>query len=208
MNKCIIIGSAPSDISTLIKDFDIEHSYIICADGGLDNALRNNIKPDLLIGDFDSIQTQIPNDVETIRLPTEKDDTDMMAAIKEAINRGFDDFVLLGAFSGRPDHSYANLCAMQFLSVQGCKAVLADISCFVFLLNKGKLVLNDFKGRTVSVFPFGDYSCTVSYEGMKYPLSEACISSCNPLGVSNEIISDEAYIIVHSGSAVIFLLSQ
>jgi thiamine pyrophosphokinase len=208
MKKCIIIGSSPSDVSNIIKELDIENSYIICADGGLDYALKYNIKPNLVIGDFDSLQGELPNNVETIKLPTQKDDTDMMAALKEALNRGFDDFVLLRAFSGRPDHSYANLCALQFLCSQGCKAVIADNNGYIFILNKGKLTLNELKGRTVSVFPFGGYSCTVSYEGMKYPLDEACLTSDNPLGVSNEIISDDAYIIVHTGNAVIFLLSK
>lgn len=207
MNKCVIIGSAPVEDDDILSQIDENDSFIICADGGLDIALKNKITPNLIIGDFDSIKSELPKGIEAIRLHTEKDDTDMMAAIKEGISRGYREFVLICALGGRFDHSFANLCALQYLASQGCKAVIATNDCRVFLLTSGKLTLSELKGRTVSVFPFGAESCIVSYEGMKYPLIEARLSSDSPIGVSNVIISDEAQIIIHSGNALIFLLS-
>jgi thiamine pyrophosphokinase len=205
VKKCIIIGSAPG--SRIPADVDFSDSYVICADGGLDIAKQNNIVPDLLISDFDSVQADLPQGVETIRLQTEKDDTDMMAAIREALRRGYNSFTLLCSLGGRMDHSYANLCALQFLVSQGYRAEIADDNCRVFLLSDGRMTLSDLKGRTVSVFPFGSAFCTVSYVGMKYPLRDACISSVNPIGISNVILTNRAQIIVHSGNALIFLLS-
>jgi len=207
MKKCVIIGSAPCEYGGVLDEIDIEDSYIICADGGLDIALEHHLVPNLLIGDFDSVKSELPGNIETIRLHREKDDTDMMAAIKEAIKRGYRDFTLLGALGGRMDHSFSNFCALQYLASQGCKAVIVDKDCRVFLLTGGRLTLSGLKGRTVSVFPFGVGFCTVSYQGMKYPLREACISSGNPIGVSNEITADQAQIIVHSGNVLVFLLS-
>lgn len=207
MNKCIIIGSAPldddDDAMSLINTTD---SFVICADGGLDIALKYNITPNLIIGDLDSVQSALPKDVETIKLKAEKDDTDMMAAIKEGIRRGYREFDLVCALGGRFDHSFANFCALKFLASQGCKAAIISKGCRVFILTSGRITLSKLTGSTVSVFPFGDDFCTVSYEGLKYPLSEAHLSSSNPVGVSNQIISDDAHIIVHSGYALIFLL--
>ena len=131
----------------------------------------------------------------------------MMAAIKEGIRRGYKEFELMCALGGRFDHSFANFCALQYLASQGCKAVIVGKDCRVFLLTTGRLTLRKLKGSTISVFPFGAGSCTVSYQGMKYPLSEARLSSTNPIGVSNQIITDDAQIIIHSGNALIFLLS-
>jgi thiamine pyrophosphokinase len=207
MKKCIIIGSAPAEDDDSVKNIYSEESFIICADGGLDIALQNEITPNLIVGDFDSIKSELPKDIETIKLKTAKDDTDMMAAIKEGIRRGYKEFELICALGGRFDHSFANFCALQYLASQGCKAVIVSKDCRVFLLTTGRLTLSKLKGSTISVFPFGAGSCTVSYEGMKYPLSEARLSSANPIGVSNQIIADDAQIIIHSGNALIFLLS-
>ena len=207
MKKCIIIGSAPAEDDDSVKSINSAESFIICADGGLDIALQNKITPNLIIGDFDSIKSEPPKGIETIKLKTAKDDTDMMAAIKEGIRRGYKEFELMCALGGRFDHSFANFCALQYLASQGCKAVIVGKDCRVFLLTTGRLTLRKLKGSTISVFPFGAGSCTVSYQGMKYPLSEARLSSTNPIGVSNQIITDDAQIIIHSGNALIFLLS-
>jgi len=207
IKKCVIIGSAPCENDDAIHEIDWANSFVICADGGLDLALQHNITPNLVIGDFDSIQNEIPKDIETIQLQVEKDDTDMMAAIRVGLQRGFRDFILLGALGGRFDHSFANLCVLQYLAAQGCKAMIAGQGCRVFLLNGGRLSLNKLTGSTVSVFPFGTASCTVSYEGMKYPLTEARLSSDYPLGVSNLIETDDARIIVHDGNALIIVLT-
>ncbi len=207
MNKCIIIGSAPVEDDDIFNEMEFGNSFVICADGGLDIALKNRITPNLIIGDFDSVKCELPPNIETIRLKTEKDDTDMMAAIKEGIRRGYKKFVLICALGGRFDHSFANFCALQYLVSQGCKAVIAAKGCRVFLLTTGRLTLSKLKGSTVSVFPFGGGSCTVSYEGMKYPLNEAQLTSTSPIGVSNKIIADDAQIIIHGGNALVFLLS-
>lgn len=207
MNKCVIIGSAPAEDDDIFNIIDMKDSFVICADGGLDIALKNKITPDLIIGDFDSVKSELPKGIEAIRLNTEKDDTDMMAAIKEGIKRGYKEFELICALGGRFDHSFANFCALQYLALQGCKALIAAKDCRVFLLTSGRLALSKLKGSTVSVFPFGADSCTVSYEGLKYPLNKAKLSSNSPIGVSNEIITDDAQIIIHGGNALIFLLS-
>lgn len=179
---------------------------MICADGGYDNAVKFGIVPDLLIGDFDSVQNSLPDEVETIRLKIEKDDTDTLAAVKEGIQRGYREFELVGVLGGsRIDHSYANLCVLQYLGSQGCKAVIKDGQRKVFLLNGGRLTLSGMKGSTVSVFPFGCASCEVSYTGLQYPLEQAILYSNIPLGVSNCVIEESAQIIVHNGDALIIV---
>lgn len=207
MNQCVIIGSAPCESDDAFQEIDWKNSFVICADGGLDHAIQQNITPNLIIGDFDSIQNELPNSIETIQLQIEKDDTDMMAAIRVGLKRGFRNFVLLGALGGRFDHSFANLCALQYLAAQGCKAMIAGQNSRIFLLNGGRLTLSMLKGKTISVFPFGTASCTVTYDGLKYPLTETRLSSDYPLGVSNIILTDDARITVHDGIALIIVLT-
>lgn len=206
MKKCVIIGAVPITDDSVLKEIS-SGDYVICADGGVDTALTYKIKPDLIIGDFDSVKNELPQNIETIRLKTEKDDTDMMAAVKQGLSRGYRDFVLLGALGGqRFDHSFANLCTLQYLCQNGCKALILDENCRVFLLKGGRLTLGKMKGKTVSVFPFGCVSCKVSYIGLKYPLTNAMLTSENPLGTSNQVVCDLAQITVHNGSALIVVL--
>jgi thiamine pyrophosphokinase len=208
MNRCVIIGSSTENSDGDFTEFIGENSFVICADGGLDTAARRGIRPSLIIGDFDSLRGPLPEQVETIRLKIEKDDTDMMAAIRVALQRGFRDFVLLGALGGRIDHSFANFCALQYLADRGCNACMAGRDCRVFLRSGGILELNGLNGKTVSVFPFGVPSCTVTYRGMKYPLNEYRLVSGYPLGVSNRIANDKAEIEVQDGNALIMLMTE
>lgn len=204
---CAVIGAAPITPGTFEK-LDFSRRFVICADGGYDGAAEYGIVPDLLIGDFDSVRSGLPEGIRTIRLKPEKDDTDLLAAVREGIRLGFREFELYGALGGeRIDHSYANLCVLQYLSAQGCRAFISDGRRRVFLMNGGRLTLRGMKGATLSVFPFGCASCNVTYAGLKYPLERATLSSPVPLGVSNEVTDDTAQVTVHSGDALIFVQS-
>ena len=75
MKRCIILGSAPVEDGGIFDRFDAQDAFLICADGGMDTARKYGIQPDLLIGDFDSMQGSLPDGIETIRLKPEKDDT-------------------------------------------------------------------------------------------------------------------------------------
>lgn len=202
---CAVFGSAPIEEAPFPASGRRER-YVVCADGGYDAAVKFGIVPDLLIGDFDSVKSPLPEDVETVRLKVEKDDTDMLAAVREGIRRGFRAFELYGALGGaRFDHSFANLCVLQYLAAQGCKGVIFDGPNRAFLLRGGRLTLSGMQGATLSVFPFGCASCEVTYTGLKYPLKNAVLHSEVPLGVSNRVVGDTAVVTVHSGSALIVL---
>lgn len=73
----------------LFKSELSDDDFVICADGGYIYAQRFGIKPQLIVGDFDS-STMPDTDVPTIALPTEKDDTDTIYAIKQGISRGYE----------------------------------------------------------------------------------------------------------------------
>jgi thiamine pyrophosphokinase len=202
---CAVFGSAPI-AENPFEALERRERFVVCADGGYDSALKFGIVPDLLIGDFDSVQSALPEGVETIRLKPQKDDTDMLAAVKEGMKRGYRTFELYGALGGeRFDHSFANLCVLQYLAAQGCKAAAFDGSNRAFLLRGGRLTLSGMQGATLSVFPFGCASCEVTYSGLQYPLKNAVLHSEIPLGVSNRVVEDAAQITVHSGSALVLV---
>ena len=204
---CMIIGSAPVEGDQIPEEFRPEDCFLICADGGVDTASRLGLHPDLVVGDFDSARTDPPEDVETIRLPVEKDETDLLYAVKEGMRRGYSSFILLGVLGGeRFDHSFASLCVLSYIADRGGRAVMADGKTRVFIISSGRLVFTDLKGATLSVFPFGVNACTVSYKGLQYPLTNYALSLNEAMGVSNCIIENRAEVFLHQGRALVILL--
>lgn len=203
VKRCVIIGSAPISDIKLQKTWILPDDVVFCADGGYKAACEMEIKPDLLLGDFDSLDCALPQNVDIIRYPSRKDDTDMMCAVKEALKRGFLDFLLLGGLGGRLDHTVANLCVLEFLALRGARAVLRDEKNEAVVISSGRFEITGREGETVSVFPFGTSCCTVSYEGLEYPLRQYTLINDTPLGVSNRVLSGNAEVWVHSGHALL-----
>ena len=185
---------------------DTSVGIVVCADGAY-GYVAASVRPDAVVGDFDSARTDPPEDVETIRLPVEKDETDLLYAVKEGMRRGYSSFILLGVLGGeRFDHSFASLCVLSYIADRGGRAVMADGKTRVFVISSGRLVFTDLKGATLSVFPFGVNACTVSYKGLQYPLTNYALSLNEAMGVSNCIIENRAEVFLHQGRALVILL--
>ena len=118
--KCMIIGAAPLASGAVFEEFDPKEHYVICADAGYDTAVQYGVRPDLVIGDFDSAAKRPPETIRTIKLPVEKDVTDMMGAVMVGQKLGYKTFVLIGGLGGdRFDHSMANLDVLLYISKHG-----------------------------------------------------------------------------------------
>ena len=206
--KCMIIGAAPVEDSAVFDEFDPKEYFIICADGGYDTAVKYNIVPDCIIGDFDSTKYEIPETTNVIKLPAEKDATDTMYAAYVGMKLGYREFLMVGCLGGeRFDHTYANYNVMYYISQNSGNAIMADSKSKVFMLKGRKLTLSDMKGYTVSVFPFGNSNCTVTYEGLKYPMNADTLTTGELLsGISNEIIENKASVKVSAGCALVIVM--
>ena len=201
----MIIGASPILDGRVFQEFDPKDYFAICAAGGYETALKLGLVPDLVVGDFDSAQKRPPASLRTLVLPVEKDVTDTMFAALKGLAKGLRDFVLLGCLGGpRFDHSLASIETLLYLRDHGAWGFLADERTKVFLLREEKLRITKLKGATVSVFPYGCPTCTVSYTGLQYPLTRGSLTVGGLLmGVSNSIVSDDAEIKVHSGTALV-----
>ena len=175
-----------SAISFLRKD-----DYFIFCDGGLSHAESLGIKPNLIVGDFDSCDSDVlskyEEQSEIIKLPREKDDTDTLYAVKLAVERGYSDFLILGAMGGRFDHALGNISILLYLEGLGKKAVLIDDYSVMQIAGSKPLLIEDncsyFSVLTVA----GDVS-GVTIKNAKYPLENASLSADFQLGISNEVL--------------------
>lgn len=197
-HECYIIGAG--DFYGLREAPD-DSDYVIAADAGYTVCVENNMIPDLVIGDFDSLG-EAPKHPNVIRLPEQKDDTDTMFAIKTGLSKGYRRFYIYGGLGGeRSDHTIANLQSLIFLANHGARGWLYGKNC-VWTAIKNSSVSIEGVGN-VAVFCFGNEAKGVSLTGLKYELCDAALSSDYPLGVSNEMKDGTAEISVKDGTLLI-----
>ncbi len=177
---------------------------VIAADAGYQICRREGIVPDLLLGDFDSMDPP-EGAVSLRRLPVEKDDTDTMAALKEGLERACDTFYIYGGTGGkRLDHTLANLQSLLFLRRRGAKGFLYDDD-FVWTVieNEALDIRKTVEWGLFSAFCLGERAEGVDEEGFQYPLKGAVLTPDFPLGVSNHILEPEARVAVRKGALAV-----
>ncbi|MBR1821121.1 MAG: thiamine diphosphokinase [Clostridia bacterium] len=179
--------------------------YILCADGGWVLARQIGVRPDLVIGDFDS--SEEPADETTVRVPVEKDDADTMLCLKRGLSLGFDDFLIVGGFGGRVDHTLANFQALHYAARRGVRAEMRDgESWATAIFNEGIRVPADATGAgpaKLSVFALTDVCRGVNIRGAKWTLKDAELTNAFPLGLSNAFAAAAAEISVREGALLV-----
>ena len=202
MARCVIVSGAPIGDYARIRGYLREGDFYIFCDGGLRHREGLGVKADLVVGDFDSHEK--PGDgTETIALPREKDDTDTVAAAREAVRRGFDEFLLAGAAGGRMDHTIGNLSLLLWLAGQGKKAVLADDWSDIRAVGREKVLIPD-SVKYFSLLNIGGTARGIDITGAKYPLQDGEIRSDWQYGISNEVIpGGTAAVSVREGSLLL-----
>ena len=198
MSRCVIFGGAPISDLAAVRRYLRPDDYIIACDSGLRLVDALGLTPDLIVGDFDS-SARPDTDIETIVLPCEKDDTDTVYAAREALSRGFDEFLLLGAAGGRLDHTLGNIAVLLMLDAQGAHGTLVDNYSEMELVRQNPVPVPDSFAYFSLLAVDGDAS-GVTVKNAKYPLCGAVITPDYPYGISNEPLSGQtAEISVGSG---------
>lgn len=202
MKRCVIVGGAGIENYKRIKDMLRDNDFVIYCDCGLKHQEALGIEPDLIIGDFDSWEN--PNaDTETIVLPVVKDDTDTFFAVKEAVKRGYDEFLLIGVFGGRLDHTLGNLSIMLNLFKQGKKVTAADDYSIITVVGESAEYISE-EFSFFSLLAIDGEAEGVTIKGAKYPLENAVFTPDFPLGVSNEVLPGEtAEVSVKRGNLIL-----
>jgi len=197
-HECYIIGAG--DFHGFRQEPD-DSDYIIAADAGYIVCCENNIIPDLVLGDFDSLG-EVPKHPNVLELPVEKDDTDMVYAIKLGLQRGYHDFFIYGALGGsRADHTIANLQALLYIANHGGRGFIFG-SHHIWTVIKNEKICLEGEGNVAVFCPDGKAE-GVYLRGLKYTLDNAAVTSDYPIGVSNCMAEKTAEIEVRSGALLI-----
>lgn len=173
-------------------------ALFIAADSGIETALKFNIKPNILIGDFDSssvdlIDYDIKN-TKIIKYPAEKDDTDSMLAVKYSLENGYKNIVIIGGLDGRIDHTLVNLFYLKYIHKHGGYGSITNGYNKISYLSGSDLPVKIYKYyKYVSVISVSPEISGVTLKGFRYNLSNAKVKFEEPYTVCNEISNDFKY---------------
>ena len=200
---CYIFGAGEfSSCNISLMDEDL----VIAADGGYDHLIQIGLRADVVIGDFDSVtSSEIWEDTicEKLTYPPEKDDTDMMLAIKLGLSRGFGQFNIYGGLGGRLDHTVANIQALSFLAEHSAQGILHHPDYELTVIKNSSFTVAKDKTGYISVFSLSDTSENVTIKGLEYELEGATLTNSFPLGVSNAATGKKGIISVERGTLLI-----
>ncbi len=174
-------------------------AFTICCDGAYRWA-KDKIKPDMNVGDFDSLDGMPDPPPEEI-YPAEKNFTDGEIAMHKLISYGADDIEIYGGGGGREDHFMGNLQLLYIAHKSGRKCKMITNNSVIFLAD-GKIELGGFLGKTLSVLPFCEPLHIMESAGLKYSYPDVLgFGECR--GISNICQSRDAFLAVEGCALVI-----
>ena len=209
MRVCIILNGE-------IKNYDYikniinknNYDYIVCADGGANHSYNMGIIPDYIIGDLDSIYSEIIEfyklkDVKFEKFPSKKDETDTEICVYLASKLNAKKIDFIGALGGRLDHMIANINLLYYVRNKGIYTkIISEYEDIHIAINE-EITINGNIGDTISVIPLNGDAKGVTLENLEYPLNNYDMKFYLPLGISNVMLDEKCSVKVEQGSLII-----
>jgi len=201
--KAAILSNGDLADAEKLKQMLPKFDLVICCDGGIRHLKDLNLSPDIIVGDFDSVdssllQTYIDQGIPTLRFPKDKDKTDTQIAVETALQKGADSIVLLGALGSRWDHSYANVMLLVKLAQMGIDGMILHSHNRILVSNKVFRLTGNL-GQFVSLLPLGENVKIQSTRGLHYPVTDQEMPLEQPYGISNYFTEEEVEVRITSG---------
>lgn len=209
-NKILILTGGHME-QELLKHLLSKEQYtkIIAADYGLTIADSINLELDYIVGDFDSVSETILEKYRNVStpiqtFPKEKDKTDTQIAMELALMHSPSEIHLLGATGTRLDHVLANLHLLMLPMQLHIHACILDSYNKIYLKNQSFTIKKSEQyGNYVSLLPFDGQVTRLTLTGFKYPLNNITLTAGSSLGISNEIMNEEASVEFKNGILIV-----
>lgn len=208
MNSVLICSAGTPPQKELLEREKSKCDEVVACDGAVNYLRTMEVMPSYVVGDFDSADREVlawcqNNGVAMRKAPREKDDTDTMLAVRWAVEHQAQNITVVGGTGGRLDHFYANLLMLNFCSEQGVYCTLVDDQNRIFAPSEGEVHLQKDGYTYLSLFPFQGRPVVFAESGFKYPLKHLELKYDHPIGVSNEMLEQQAVLQIHGGRVLI-----
>jgi thiamine pyrophosphokinase len=180
---------------------------VIAADGGANALAMHDRYPNVLIGDLDSVSSEVlvhitSGDCRLLRFPTDKDETDTELSLLEAVRLGARRITLLGALGGRIDHALANVLLLALPALDDCTVQIYDGRSFLMLVRK-ECIVYGHPGDLLSLIAINGDAQGVRTGGLQYPLQDEPLRFGPARGISNVFLSEVAQIQLRTGMLLV-----
>lgn len=190
------------DVSLYSRIKRNEGDLIICADGGYNLICEAGIKPDVIIGDMDSVSGKLPSDVKIYTYPCKKDKTDLHICVDFALKNNCDQIILLGALGKRSSHALGAVMILEYIHKRHAAGMILTSNTRIFLAS-GKMTVKKDNYNSLSLIPLTETAEGVCISGVQYPLKDAVLKRENNLGISNKFEDEAAEISLKSGLLIV-----
>jgi thiamine pyrophosphokinase len=203
--RTVIIANGEPPSAEDIRRWLRAGDTLVCADGGARAALAFHLRPQRVIGDFDSLTDEELSALERAgaeleRYPTHKDETDLELALLYAASIGAEEIIILGALGGRLDQTVANVMLLAMPVLADRRVCIAAGDEQTFIIPAGvTFPLSGQAGDVVSLIPFGGDAHGIRTEGLEYPLHDESLFFGPARGVSNVMLGERASVFVRAG---------
>ncbi len=201
----------------LVQDYLMTHDvlWVIAVDKGLMAAHSLSLPVDMIVGDFDSVDTEVLTGYKNgafsksptiIKLQPEKDMTDTQVALEQGVEQygKQEEIVIFGATGTRMDHALANINLLMIPLCYGVKACILDRNNKIYLKRESfGLNRSNCYGDYVSLLPFTEEVIGLTLSGFRYPLDKYTLKQGSSLGVSNVLIEENASITFDTGILIV-----
>lgn len=203
--NCIIVANgAISDYNKSVELID-DNCFLIACDGGLNHIHNMRLTPDLIIGDLDSVDSNMLNfynNVAIEKFSKYKDKTDLELAILKAIDLNFSNIKVLGACGNRTDHTVFNLLLLSSFSKYDIDLSIVNEKEEIVFINKTKAFYNK-KGKTFSIVPISKTIDNISLFGAMYELFNDTLYLGSTRSISNIITKEELVVSFSNGEMLV-----
>lgn len=185
---------------------------VIAADRGLEFCGKAGIRPDYIVGDFDSSSKEEAEQISRngkIPMDTykpEKDMTDADIGLEKAIAIGAGEVFFIGATGGRLDHELSCMYDLVKLRKRGIEGWILDPQNRIRMPagHEVRIRREEQYGKFVSCISVGGPVTGVTMKGFYYPLEGYTMKAGDGgLTVSNQIVADEAVITYENGDLLV-----
>ena len=192
---------------------------VFAVDKGLEYAEQLGIVPDYLIGDFDTVDSQLlaryemqiaKCEIDTVleRHPVKKDASDTELALYVAMMLGAKKITMLGGTGSRLDHVLANIGLLLQVEKQGIETCIVDENNRIRLLSdqglqEFEMNRNEQHGKYISLIPITEQVEGVTLKGVMYPLNRASIYMGSSLTISNQIVDAKLHVKLEKGKMLL-----
>lgn len=201
MSVAIVVTGGLGPSRRPVEQWLGETDLVVAADSGYDLAISLGLQPDLVVGDFDSIQARLTGETGSplvVRYPRDKDETDTEIAVRTAHERGHDRVVLIGGGGGRLDHLIALL---RLFERDPAPIAWYSHSAEVRLV-LDRIEIHGKRGERISFFAVGAVKATMISTGLRWPLDGLAWGAAD-IGVSNELTGSRATVAMRSGRLIL-----